>query len=172
MFSVRANENDSHFDIRSNLKGSVLEAIKKNTQKPDCGWEQTGGPQVGSLTFDFINPGHAISDFLVILPFPVKRLWLSAIATISKNNSYMFHFRPLNRSYNSNAVDVTGAEPWLPMRANTDPSWTNVLNFKKPISQFYLDIGFEDGGGSHLTTFMFSDDSFDVTYFPAETSGQ
>src|SRR5271156_3641298 len=142
MFGVLATEDVSQFDIQRNIKSNILEAIRKNVQKPDCGWQQTGGPQVGSITFDFINPGQAIPDFLITLPFPISRLWLSAIANVSKNNSYMFHFRPLNRTYNSNAVDVTGAEPWIPFRGFTDPTYDVVFRFAKPITQFYLDIGF------------------------------
>jgi|SRR5277367_109621 len=172
MFGVRATSPVSSYDIQSNLKSNISEAIRKNIQKPDCGWAQTGGPQVGSLTLNFINPGQALPDFEITLPFPVSRLWLASIANGSKNNSYMFHFRPIGNTYNSNAVVPSGSEPWIPFRGFTDPTYNNLLRFKKPITQFYVDVGFEGGGGSHLTTFMFSDDSFDVEFFPGLAPSQ
>lgn len=153
-------------DLQTRISDRIETAVSKFTQQDDC-WSDSSAPRIASITVDFINNGgHAISDYLLKFPFPVTRFWISSIADVSKNNSYLAHFDPFGKVYPGNSIDPDGSEPWIPLIATTDPGWNNVLVFKKPISQIYVDIGFEDGGGSHKTTFMFCDDSFKVEYFP------
>lgn len=141
-------------------RGIILNAPELET----CG---TTGPRIGSDTIDFgASLGQAIADFPISLPWPVSRLWLASITNGAKNNSVMFHFSKIGNVYNSNAIIPTGNEPWIPMSSFVDPGYNNLLKFENPITNFYLDFGFESGGGGHVITLMYSDDSFDIDFFP------
>jgi hypothetical protein len=107
--------------------------------------------------------GPALADVLVQLPFPSRYIRIVSCLNAALANTLFFHFAPLRRSYSGTGTGpYSGNENWIPMcnwvsaLQNTKLGFTIKLCF--PITQFYLDVGFEAGGVDHNLTFLCSND--------------
>jgi hypothetical protein len=120
-------------------------------------------PQAGLLEFiQTLNPGQAtaIADQLIQLPFPARYIRVVACNTTATQNTAFLHLAKLGKVYSGVGILMNGGETWIPL-GNTPGGVQNKVGFTiklcKPISQFYLDLGFEAGAGvAHNLTFLVS----------------
>lgn len=114
-------------------------------------------PDTNDLFFaqlQLVSTGGAIADHLVMLPKPYRMFMLSSKASVAANNKLYFHLSPcgngstqLNGEYRYGGLDITstGMETWFPMCGTTNQACP-IIRFCKPITKFYLDVGFSAGG--------------------------
>ena len=124
---------------------------------------QTSGPQIYWAHVHKTALGGAKADILVPLGFPCNAFALVNALNALGQNSIFFHLRPLNKTYTGNGTNAIGTEEWIPLTnfpsGSTQPLW-GILRFREKITQFYLDIGQEAGGGDFdITIACFNDDT-------------
>lgn len=156
--------------VQDNIRQAVTQVRKKNTQKDDCGWQGQGANDLYYVTRSIpIGPGTtSVADYVVNLPKAYKKFMLVSISPTSLNNSLYFHLNPIGNQYTDTGITPSGRETWFSMKvpsASGDTTYVQALKFAKPVNQFYLDVGYEDGAGSSPTvlTIMCWDEDFDFS---------
>jgi len=152
--------------VMTGLKNNVREAVTKNLQQPSCGWENNGRPNLRSVTLQLGNAGPAKNDIHVVLQKPARKIWLASLPDNVEGCSIYWHLDPIGNRYTTNQIVPSGFEPWISMVTASGTNYRTVLKSKVPISEFYLDVGWETGAADHNLTFLLADDDFDVEFIP------
>jgi hypothetical protein len=116
----------------------------------DCGINDINFQQVHFTPVPGTSP---VADVLVQLPAKYKHFIVVSVLTLAANNSLYFHLSKLNKAYplGDSAIHNDGKEQWFAMFTRTAGGGTIgsiLLKFQQPVNQFYLDAGFEVGGGT------------------------
>jgi hypothetical protein len=87
---------------------------------------------------------------------------VASIANAHINDSLYFHFQPIGNKYVAQAIVRTGTENWIPWTTYANGSaatgYRGIMRFCKPITKFYLDIGFDAAGAASQITILCGND--------------
>lgn len=164
--------------VLENIQRNVNEASSKNTQQPDCGWVGKG---INDLYFITVQakpvPGAApVGDFVINLPKAFRKFFIVSCTNSANNNSKYLHLSPIGKHYPTGSPGITpdGSEQWFNMNQVTGANQTqgaNIIKFKEPVQQIYLDFGFETGGGTpYQFTICCTDEGVSFPEFPLDYS--
>lgn len=147
----------------ANVERSLLMA-PKNTFA--CDGELPCIPVSDSNDFFFVTVPTgpvALSDVLVNLVRPCKQFMVSSIAQAHVQDSLYFHLVPIGKGPSViQSIPRTGTENWIPWTtysAGASPQgYRGIIRLCKPITKFYLDIGFDGAGAASNLTILCGND--------------
>jgi len=150
--------------IAANLKQNVVEAQRKRTQLPDCGYEGLGA---GKMVFVDVK-GHAIGgaqyDVAVKIPIACRRF--AIVSDAAPTNSKFLSVDPTGKTNPSGsaAVAFDGLENWFPLNTvqNASTIYWLVLTLPFNVDLIYLSMGTESGATNQFRLICCVDDSLDL----------
>lgn len=140
-------------------RGTIINAPEVD----DCAVDSV---KISYQTILKIALGGAKGDIPVVFDFPVRKIWVASKDGAHLSDSLYFHLSRLGKTYpGGNSIVPVGNENWFDITLYAVSGQVflgKVIEFAKPISRGFLDIGQEAGGTDYFITIAGSNDVISV----------
>jgi len=163
--------------VSTNSYGTPPQNLDPIPRRPISGYPTRGtvinDPTVNDCAIDSVNisfqtvlkiaAGGAKPDVPVVFDFPVTKIWVASKDGAHISDSLYFHLGKLGKTYpGGNAIVPVGNENWFDLTLYSVGGGQQFLGktieFRKPITRAFLDIGQEAGGTDYFITIAGSND--------------